>query len=57
MEKCGFDPARFGNFSVARVKAWGYLRVHASEASLTVGFVENLSGDVWDEVALSPWVV
>ena len=41
--------------SVVRSKQWGYLRAEATVQSLTVQFVSNSIGEVWDEVVLQPW--
>mmetsp|Transcript_14424 Transcript_14424/g.17316 ORF Transcript_14424/g.17316 Transcript_14424/m.17316 type:complete len:180 (+) Transcript_14424:37-576(+) len=64
-EKGGFSPS-LGNFSVAHVNDYGYLRLSANSSMLHVEFVrtnsyENESGEkqppgsVWDSVTLMPW--
>jgi hypothetical protein len=56
IEKCGFDPTdQHGNFSAARANKWGYARVAATEDSLTLEFVTNEDGAVWDTSTLRPW--
>lgn len=54
LEQQGFSPA-IGNWSVSHVNDWGYLRVDATEQALTLQFVLNRNGAVYDEVALQPW--
>ena len=56
IEKCGFDPTdQHGNFSVARANKWGYARVAATEETLTLEFVTNADGAVWDTSTLRRW--
>ena len=57
VEKCGFDTTgQHGNFSVARANKWGYARVAATEEAMTLEFVTNADGAVWDTSTLRPWV-
>ena len=52
----GFDPTDgHGNFSVARANKWGYARLAATEQRLTVEFVTNEDGAIWDTSTLVPW--
>jgi hypothetical protein len=56
VEKCGFEPTgKRGNFSVARANKWGYARVAATRQKLTLDFVTNEDGAVWDTSTLLPW--
>ena len=69
LEAGGFSDT-FGNYSVAHVDNWGYLRVFATETTLTtqarhwrplhrrlmlLQFVLNDEDSVFDEVTLYPW--
>ena len=55
LEKCGFDPTRYGNFSAVHVNKWGYIRVAATEAALKIEFVDNEDGGTYDSTTLLPW--
>ncbi len=54
LESGGFSPV-FGNFSVQHINAWGFSKIDATQISLTLQFVKNDEGAVWDEVSLTPW--
>lgn len=47
--------ADIGEWSVSHINDWGYLRVASTEEQMTVQFVLNRNGAVYDEVALKPW--
>ncbi|TYZ63452.1 hypothetical protein PybrP1_007311 [[Pythium] brassicae (nom. inval.)] len=54
LEQQGFSAA-IGDWSVSHVNDWGYLRVAATESTMTLQFVLNRNGAVYDEVTLQPW--
>lgn len=54
LEQQGFSAA-IGNWSVSHVNDWGYLRVAATARAMTLQFVLNRNGAVYDEVTLEPW--
>ncbi|KAF0698960.1 Aste57867_10451 [Aphanomyces stellatus] len=55
LERSGFSSA-LGNWSVAHVNAWGYLRLEATIEALAVSFVRNDNGNVYDQTTLRPWL-
>ena len=55
LESQGFSRA-IGEWSVAHINDWGYLRVDADPLAMRVQFILNRNGDVYDEVTLAPWV-
>ncbi|KAL8000766.1 hypothetical protein Plhal703r1_c21g0093251 [Plasmopara halstedii] len=47
--------SKLGEWSVSHVREWGYLRIESTEVSLTIQFVLNRNGVVYDQVILPPW--
>ena len=54
LETGGFS-TQLGNFSLVQLQDWGYLRLFATETTLTTQFVVNDEDSVYDEVTLHPW--
>eukprot|EP00042_Codosiga_hollandica_P031311 m.189441 g.189441 ORF g.189441 m.189441 type:complete len:738 (-) comp53605_c0_seq1:112-2325(-) len=54
LETGGFSPA-LGDWSLVQLEQWGYNRIFATESTLTIQFVENMSNTIFDEVTLHPW--
>lgn len=54
LETEGFS-SDLGEWSVSHINDWGYLRVAASPDDMTLQFVLNRNGAVYDEVTLAPW--
>jgi hypothetical protein len=54
LEGGGFSNV-FGDYSVAHIEAFGYLRLEADSNTLTADFVMNDTGGVWDTVTLTKW--
>jgi len=48
LEACGFSPI-YGNYSVAHINDWGYLRLTADTNQLHAEYVRNQDISVWDE--------
>ncbi|KAG7402340.1 hypothetical protein PHYBOEH_000048 [Phytophthora boehmeriae] len=55
LEKQGFSN-ELGEWSVSHVNDWGYLRIESTEQSMSVQFILNRNGVVYDEVELTPWL-
>ena len=55
VEATGFSP-EIGNWSVANADDYGYLRLAATKNSLTVGFVLNTNGEIFDEFQVPFWI-
>ncbi|KAF1792308.1 Metallo-dependent phosphatase-like [Phytophthora cactorum] len=54
LEKQGFSN-KLGEWSVSHLNDWGYLRIDSTEDSMSVQFILNRNGVVYDEVTLTPW--
>jgi hypothetical protein len=54
LEKQGFS-SKLGEWSVSHLNDWGYLRIDSTEETMSVQFILNRNGVVYDEVTLSPW--
>jgi hypothetical protein len=54
VEQGGFSD-KLGNWSLVHTEQYGYCRLTADVDSLFVEFIENFSGDVFDQVVLQPW--
>ncbi|TDH70663.1 hypothetical protein CCR75_004981 [Bremia lactucae] len=54
LEKQGFS-SELGEWSVAHVGEWGYLRFNSTEESMNIQFVLNRNGVVYDQVVLTRW--
>ena len=54
LESGGFSNS-LGNFSVVQSDNWGYLRVYASDESMTVQFIQADEQSIYDEATLYPW--
>ncbi|CAI5704275.1 hypothetical protein KXD40_001319 [Peronospora effusa] len=55
LEKQGFSN-KLGEWSVSHVNDWGRLRIDSTEKSMSVQFVLNRNGVVYDDVTLTPWM-
>ncbi|KAH7476798.1 putative inactive purple acid phosphatase 27 [Phytophthora ramorum] len=54
LEQQGFSD-KLGEWSVSHLNDWGYLRIDSTEQEMSVQFVLNRNGVVYDEVTLTPW--
>ncbi|KAF4324222.1 hypothetical protein JM18_000186 [Phytophthora kernoviae] len=55
LEEQGFSD-KLGEWSVSHMNDWGYLRIESTEQSMSVQFILNRNGVVYDEVTLTPWL-
>ena len=54
LQECGFSPD-YGPYSKAATNQWGYLRVEANQNAISLEFVLDADGSVWDYHEVLPW--
>ena len=54
LETGGFSPM-LGAWSLVQLEAWGYARLQATKTTLSVQYVLNEDGSIYDSVVLTQW--